>query len=103
MISLSFSMKSGQGGGAALAELRARNRHRLHATSRRPSIEPGAPRGDLIAYRQANVAASSVLPVPLYRAVIGYAHSRMRSYHLRAAEFAHDDARWCLLLLHRAT
>jgi hypothetical protein len=28
-----------------------------------------------IAYRQVNAAASSVLPVPLYRAVIGYAHS----------------------------
>jgi hypothetical protein len=48
-----------------------------------------------IAYRQVNAAASSVLPVPLYRAVNGYAQ-RMRSYHLRAAEFARDDARWCL-------
>jgi hypothetical protein len=40
-----------------------------------PTIEPGAPRDNQIAYRQINAAASSVLPVPLYRAVIGYAHS----------------------------
>src|SRR5215203_131603 len=27
----------------------------------------------------------------------------MRPYHLRATEFARDDARWCLALLHPAT